>query len=133
VHKTTSKSEHLKDTFQPRFMLQRRTPSFWTNPDPYTPLPASGSAQYLWGNIPTLDILRVGDNEDVVDAVNRSFKILFAASGDLKNAIKTIVGLPEGYSGECVVVLNNMEFIIVARNAIMLLIAMHLDPRSQCQ
>jgi hypothetical protein len=110
-------------------MLQGRTPSFFTNPEPRGhPLAAFGSAEYLWGNIPTLDILRVEENEGVADAVNHNFNILFAASGDLRNAIKTIVSLPEGYSGECVAVLNDMEFIMVARNVIMLLIALHLDP-----
>jgi hypothetical protein len=78
--------------------------------------------------MPIPDILHVQEREGIAGAISRHFNILFAASGDLKNGTKTIVGLPEGYSGECVAVLNDMEFIIVGRNAIMLLIAMRLNP-----
>jgi hypothetical protein len=89
-----------------------------------------GPTKYLWGNMPALDILRVEENEGVADADDRDFNILFAASGDLRNAIKTIAGLPESRKGECVAVLNDKEFIIVARNAVMLLVALHLDPET---
>ncbi|KAJ6282177.1 hypothetical protein J3E71DRAFT_361124 [Bipolaris maydis] len=86
-----------------------------------------GNRKYLWGNMPALDILQLQNNEGGTCATSHDFNLLFAASGDLRNVIKTIVGLPEGYQGECVAVLNDMDFIIVARNAIMLLIALQFE------
>ena len=86
-----------------------------------------GKKKYLWGNMPALDILQLQNNEGKTYAMSHDFNLLFAASGDLRNAIKTIVGLPEGYMGECVAVINDMDFIIVARNVIMLLIALNFE------
>jgi hypothetical protein len=77
--------------------------------------------------MPALDILNVKDNEGTTDALPHDFNLLFAASGDPRNVIKSIVGLPDGYTGELKAVLNDKDFLIVARNAIMLLIALHLD------
>ncbi|KAI8935048.1 hypothetical protein NX059_008712 [Plenodomus lindquistii] len=86
-----------------------------------------GNLKYLWGNMPALDILRLQNNESKTCATSQGFNLLFAASGDLRNAIKTIAGLSEGYKGECIAVLNDIDFIIVARNTIMLLIAIHFE------
>jgi hypothetical protein len=50
------------------------------------------------------------------------------ASGDPRNIIKTLTGLPETYSGHCEVVVNDRDFDIVARNVILLLMALQFDP-----
>lgn len=47
---------------------------------------------------------------------------MFTASGDFRNAVKTVACLPEKYQQPISVVLNDRDFDIVARNAIMLLV-----------
>ncbi|KAJ4384482.1 hypothetical protein N0V86_000081 [Didymella sp. IMI 355093] len=81
---------------------------------------------YLLGNIPALDVLKLADNEGDTSKT-RNFALLFAASGDLRNVIKTLLGLPQQYQGKCSVVLNDRDFQVVTRNAIMLLAALHLN------
>lgn len=83
--------------------------------------------RYLWGNIPALDVLNLADNEGE-DSRKRDFDLLFPASGDLRNVIMTILGLPQQYQGSCCVTINDKDFQVVARNIIILLIAHRLDP-----
>jgi hypothetical protein len=78
--------------------------------------------------MPAIDLLNIQENEGKEDAMRRDIALLFVASGDLRNVVKTIVGLPEDHKGECMAVINDKEFIIVARNVIMLLVAMYFDP-----
>jgi hypothetical protein len=86
-----------------------------------------GTRGYLWGNIPALDILNLKDNEGEAAIIKQDIALLFAASGDLRNVVKTISGLPETYKAECSVVINDKQPIIVVRNIIMLLIALNFD------
>ena len=44
--------------------------------------------------------------------------------------MKSLVGLPEMYAGYCEVVVNDKDSDIVARNAILLLIALHFSPET---
>ncbi|KAF2277188.1 uncharacterized protein EI97DRAFT_449912 [Westerdykella ornata] len=48
--------------------------------------------------------------------------LLFGASGDLRNVVRTIAMLPEDFRGKVSVTLNDRDFGIVARNIIMLLV-----------
>lgn len=52
---------------------------------------------------------------------------LVLASGDLRNVIKSILGLPDGFEKRCEVFINDKDGDIVARNAILLLTALCLD------
>jgi hypothetical protein len=115
----------MKGTWMPQWYRSGRQPAFVGNS---APLAMFGKKKYLWGNMPALNILQLQHNETETYATSHDFNLLFAASGDLRNVIKTIVGLPEGYKGQCAAVLNDMVFNIVARNVIMLLIALHFEP-----
>jgi hypothetical protein len=42
--------------------------------------------------------------------------------------VKSLLGLPEAYAGNVSVAINDWDFDIVARNAILLLAALHFDP-----
>lgn len=84
--------------------------------------------EYLWGNVPALDLLNVKDNEGAKDVITQDLSLLFAASGDIRNVVKSIVGIPEEYQGQCTVVINDINFSIVARNAIMLLTTLQFQP-----
>ncbi|GIJ91024.1 hypothetical protein Asppvi_009989 [Aspergillus pseudoviridinutans] len=81
--------------------------------------------KYLWGNIPAFDVLRLGSNEG--EEYGGVIRMLFAASGDLRNIVKTIAQLPSSYSQPLELTINDRDFEIVARNAILLLIALILE------
>ena len=49
------------------------------------------------------------------------------ASGDLRNVIKTVAGLPSTYNHSLDITLNDRDFDIVARNLILLLIALTVE------
>lgn len=58
-----------------------------------------------------------------------------AASGDLPHIIKTIAQLPSSYNGLIEMTLNDRDFDIIARNVILLLVAMvveNIDTASDC-
>ncbi|KAF1362388.1 hypothetical protein EJ07DRAFT_174795 [Lizonia empirigonia] len=123
-HKAICKSELMKESWTPGWHREYRTPAFIGDGPPMVQF---GAKKYLWGNMPALDILNLKDNEKDIDP-KHNFALLFAASGDPRNVFKTIVGLPVQHEGKCDVVLNDWDFDIVARNAIMLLVALHYDP-----
>ncbi|KAJ4365875.1 hypothetical protein N0V83_008497 [Neocucurbitaria cava] len=118
----------MKDTRVPDWYNTNRQPAFIRHGAGPMNAPF-GTPKYPWGNMPALNILQLKDNEGETE-VNRDFKLLFAASGDLRNAIKSVDGLPHGYKGECVAVLNDKDLTIVARNAIMLMIALRFPPKA---
>ncbi|KAG8917365.1 hypothetical protein FRC00_013704, partial [Tulasnella sp. 408] len=71
------------------------------------------------------DILNVPMNE-ADDIKNRDLSLCFAASGDLRNVIKTLNGLPLHYSGRCTLVVNDFHPQVAVRNVVLL--CMLLDP-----
>ena len=84
--------------------------------------------QYLWGNMPAVNILNVEESEGVCD-IHHDMNLLFAASGDIRNVVKSIIeGLSDGYDGRCTLVINDINFMVVARNAILLFVALSLEP-----
>jgi hypothetical protein len=89
-------------------------------------VPVVHGGQYLWGNTPALDILKLEGNEG--ESTERNFNLLFAASGDLRNIIETIVSLPNEYKGTIRVVINDVNFNVVAMNIILLMVALHFEP-----
>ena len=77
--------------------------------------------------MPAVDMLHTAQNE-CVSRVHCDIRLLFAASGDIRNVIKSIAeGLPNRYNGQYSLVINNINFIVVARNAILLLVALSLE------
>jgi hypothetical protein len=53
--------------------------------------------------------------------------LLFAASGDLRNVVRSLIGLPEEYNKTCTVVINDHNSTIVVRNILLLLIAYQFE------
>ncbi|KAG8952336.1 hypothetical protein FRC04_004764 [Tulasnella sp. 424] len=71
------------------------------------------------------DILNVSMNEG--DSIkNQDLTLCFAASGDLRNMIKTLNGIPLDYSGKCTLVINDLHPQVAIRNVVLL--CMLLDP-----
>ncbi|EWZ90767.1 hypothetical protein NW765_016088 [Fusarium oxysporum] len=88
-----------------------------------------GGMKYLFGNVPALDVLRLGANEG--EAYGSQLRLLFAASGDLRNVVQTIAQLPPSYEQPIDIIVNDREFDVVARNAIILLLALTADDRDE--
>jgi hypothetical protein len=114
----------LENPYKPRWQIEKRIPEFMSGP----PLAQFGSLQYLWGNIPAIDLLKVTENEGDEAILQQDVSLLFAASGDLRNVIKTIISLPEEYVGDCKTVINDRNTTVVIRNALLLLVALQFQP-----
>ncbi|KAF3387278.1 hypothetical protein F1880_000152 [Penicillium rolfsii] len=139
LHKPECRMPLGKATWQPAWILENRKPVFMGDGPPVT----FGQSKYLWGNVPAFDILRLGSNEG--ETYSGDLRILFAglysriissysllradissitASGDLRNVVKTVSHLPNSYNQSLEITMNDRDFDIVARNLILLLIAL---------
>ncbi|KAL5347467.1 hypothetical protein ACLOAV_007779 [Pseudogymnoascus australis] len=121
LHKTDCKSLLGKKTWTPDWVLKSRTPAFVQGGIGVD----FGGKKYLWGNIPSLDVLQLGSNEG--NNYRGQLNLLFAASGDFRNVAKTIAMLPSSYNQPIGITMNDLDPDIVARNVIMLLIALTVD------
>jgi hypothetical protein len=118
-------SDLMESNYVPGWIKQGRRPSWVSDSELSSKF---GVNQYLWGNMPAVNMLKKKDSE-AVDEFHRDMNLLFAASGDIRNVVKTIVdGLPDGYACRCLLVINDVNFTVFARNAILLLIALSLEP-----
>ncbi|KAG8925128.1 hypothetical protein FRC00_004311 [Tulasnella sp. 408] len=77
------------------------------------------AGNYLWGNMTAHEILNLPMNEGN-KVKNQDLTLCFAASGDLRNVIKTLNSLPMDYSGRCTLVINDFHPQIAIRNVVLL-------------
>ncbi|PVH76133.1 hypothetical protein DL98DRAFT_465490 [Cadophora sp. DSE1049] len=131
LHKPDCKSPLTKTTWKPSWETEKRKPAFMDSSPGFSPnngpsATVHGQRKYLWGNMPAFDVLNLKQNEGA--DTTRDFRLLFAASGDLRNAATTVAGLPSSYTGQCELILNDIDTDIVVRNAILLLVALIFDP-----
>ncbi|KAK2680664.1 hypothetical protein RAB80_002457 [Fusarium oxysporum f. sp. vasinfectum] len=122
---STAKSPYTKKTWEPGWSVEGRTPTFMRDEDPVT----FGGKKYLFGNVPALDVLRLGANEG--RAYGNQQRLLFVASGDLRNVVQTITQLPPSYEQPVEIIMNDHEFDVVTRNVIILLLALTADDRDE--
>ncbi|KAL4781287.1 hypothetical protein BJX76DRAFT_363731 [Aspergillus varians] len=120
-HKTECKSSLGKQTWQPAWVLEGRTPAFIGDGIGES----FGAAKYLWGNVPAFDVLKLGSNEG--EGYAGDLRLLFAASGDLRNVVQTVAHLPSCYNDSLEITINDRDFDIVARNVILLLVALVVE------
>ncbi|KAK8172863.1 hypothetical protein BKA80DRAFT_319390 [Phyllosticta citrichinensis] len=122
-HKDDCKSKMMKSSWRPSWEVEQREPSFMSsNPSWVT----FGKVKFLWGNVPALDVISLQRNEGV--SYSKDFSLLFAASGDPRNVIKSIAGIPANSSQSFNATINDTDFDVVARNVILLLIALYVEP-----
>ncbi|PHH78624.1 hypothetical protein CDD83_3951 [Cordyceps sp. RAO-2017] len=122
-HKTDCKQPLGKPSWQPDWVREGRLPSFVSTPGTWRS--DAGNAKCAWGSIPAFDLLRLGANEGSGHAGD--LRLLFAASGDLRNVVETVAKLPGEY-GRCVrVTVNDWDLDVVARNVLLLLVALGPD------
>jgi hypothetical protein len=78
--------------------------------------------------MPAVNILNTEKSKKVCN-IYRNMDLLFTTSGDIRNVVKSIIeGLLDRYNGRCTLVINDIDFIVVTRNAILLLVALSLKP-----
>ncbi|KAL5410092.1 hypothetical protein PMIN04_010751, partial [Paraphaeosphaeria minitans] len=124
-HKKICKSYLMKSKYVPGWVIEGRNPSWVSDSELSSNF---GTNQYLWGNMPAVNMLNVTKTDTLCDSY-RDTDVLFAASGDIRNVVKTVVeGLPDEYHGRCTLVINDINFTVVARNAILLFVALSLAP-----
>ncbi|KAF7552086.1 hypothetical protein G7046_g7521 [Stylonectria norvegica] len=145
----------MKTTWQPSWETESRVPAFVTNDDRLLE-----RRKYLWGNVPALDILNLSRNEGEgydkdlsllfadfpllspsVTYLSYSIEIFMPnadeylycllASGDMRNILKTVISLPATYKNSLSITVNDLDFQVVARNAIMLLLLLSVDEIEQ--
>ncbi|OCK75946.1 hypothetical protein K432DRAFT_419507 [Lepidopterella palustris CBS 459.81] len=117
-HKNDCRSPLIEESWRPGWEIEGRTPTFVDG----SPVQPFGSIKFLWGNVPAFDVLRLQSNEG--EAHEGPINLLFAASGDLRNVVRTIAALPQDYNKPIRIPINDRDFDIVARNTIMLLVAL---------
>ncbi|EXJ70466.1 uncharacterized protein A1O5_06535 [Cladophialophora psammophila CBS 110553] len=121
-HKKVCKSSLNRPGWRPRWELDGREAAFASGDASRNLHNPYGGGKYLWGNVPAIDILRLEQNEG--HNYNKDLALLFAASGDLRNVVKTIGSLPNQYPGRVQVCINDRELHVVMRNATLLLLAL---------
>ncbi|KAL8670788.1 MAG: hypothetical protein Q9168_004686 [Polycauliona sp. 1 TL-2023] len=114
-----------KNSWKPTWAREKRKPAFMALDEPVE-LPYFGPPHCLWGYTPAFDLLRIEKNEG--DSYAQDLDLLFAASGDPRNLMLTVNGLPTTYEATMNCILNDISIRVVARNIVMLLLAAQLPP-----
>ncbi|QYS97447.1 MYND-type zinc finger protein samB [Trichoderma simmonsii] len=124
LHKIDCKSPLGNETWRPSWALENRKPAFLETGHRNI-IPSFADEKRLWGNIPAIDVLKLESNEGV--DYGKQIDLLFAVSGDLRNVVKTIAQVPASYNKLIVVTINDDDLDVMARNVIILLIALVSD------
>ncbi|KAE9989480.1 hypothetical protein EG327_002636 [Venturia inaequalis] len=134
THKSDCQDPLGSSFWKPSWEAEKRKPGFISSANLINTTPvAFGGGKAPWGEFPALDMLQIEKNEGVDAAQPRDFRMLFAASSDLRNIVKTIVDLPPSYSGTCEIIMNDEDNWLVSRNVIILLVALIYDPEEAAE
>ncbi|KAL7918083.1 hypothetical protein ACQKWADRAFT_324100 [Trichoderma austrokoningii] len=123
-HKKYCKSPFMKPDWKPNWGTTGRKPAFVGDHNRPLQTPFGGN-KYLWGNVPAIDVLQLAKNEG--GSYNHDVHLLFAASGDLRNVVKTVSSTPDTFQKSLSIVLNDRDAEIVIRNAILLLVSLSAE------
>ncbi|KAK6392117.1 hypothetical protein LTR65_003889 [Meristemomyces frigidus] len=127
THKQDCKSPLIKKDWKPQWDLADREPAFVDGSG--TSMHAFGGKKFFWGNVPAVDVLRIADNEG--EEYDSDIRLLFAASGDPRNVIKTLESIPKAYGRSIHAHVNDRDLDIVARNAIILLLMLTVQDKNE--
>ncbi|KFA49107.1 hypothetical protein S40293_07084 [Stachybotrys chartarum IBT 40293] len=108
----------VRGDWVPDWVQQKRRPKFCSNRKPE----ATGLQEKIWGDVPAIDVLKLGANEG--EDYNKTIRVLFADSGDLRNMVKTIADLPTAFNGRLEITMNDSNAHIAARNVLLTLIGL---------
>ncbi|KAM3550499.1 hypothetical protein ARSEF4850_008310 [Beauveria asiatica] len=115
-------------TWRPAWEREGREPSWAVGLEAGNAHNPFGGCKFLWGNTPAIDVLQIDRNEG--RTYRRDIALLFAASGDLRHVVKTISALQTSVKRHVTIDINDLEFSVVARNAILLLLALKTQASS---
>ncbi|MCJ1441247.1 MAG: hypothetical protein MMC23_001733 [Stictis urceolatum] len=125
MHKTSCKSPLSKDEWKPVWIEENRQPAFVDTKKVLEYYGAMDS-KVFWSEMLAIDIIKLQDNEK--SEWKEDLHLLFAASGDLGSVLKTVAAVPDSYEGALEIAINDDAFDIVARNTILLLLALTCEP-----
>ncbi|KAG8986466.1 hypothetical protein FRB90_003990, partial [Tulasnella sp. 427] len=119
LHKSTCSSPYAAKDWAPTYEKQGRPAAFMTGQSEPTFAHYGKAGNYLWGNIVARDALNISMNEGE-SVKKQDVRLCFAASGDLRNVIKTLNGLSLDYGGQCTLVINDFHPQVAIRNVVLL-------------
>ncbi|KNZ72407.1 hypothetical protein J132_03373 [Termitomyces sp. J132] len=124
AHRIYCKGPLISTSWLPAWANQRRSPAFMdldSQAESPTLMHESFGLPfaYLWGNLPAIDCLNLSNNESS-SATTDNFKICFVASGDLRNLLRTVNCLPAEYDGQCDILFNDSNPLVVGHNLVVL-------------
>ncbi|KAF5374237.1 hypothetical protein D9758_004727 [Tetrapyrgos nigripes] len=124
AHKRDCKHSLKSKEWRPKWVQDRRSPVFMmtSSAQGWEGQQMFGMCRSLWGNMPALDVLNLENNEGHHRAVQSDFSLAFVASGDLRNVLKTVNGLPDDYNGTMNILINDHDPMVVCRNILVLAI-----------
>ncbi|KAI9163503.1 hypothetical protein HJFPF1_05120 [Paramyrothecium foliicola] len=120
-HKWDCRCDQIKAGWQPSWIKEDRMPAFVTNGIGLT----LRDGKYLWSTVPAHDVLKLESHEGVDR--EEGVKILFAGCIDLGNMVKTMAELPVGYKHPIKITISELDFDVVARNLLLLLVALVVE------
>ncbi|KIK70079.1 hypothetical protein GYMLUDRAFT_994125, partial [Collybiopsis luxurians FD-317 M1] len=133
THKKDCKHPYNRSDWKPTWVAQNRSPAFvGEDLSPQVHFGAHHAPEYLWGNTPAADCLQLEHNEGVAQSIDKDLNLCFAASGDIRNMIKTVNGLPEDYRGRCKIILNDRSPLVSTRNILILYALLRDGPTIEC-
>ncbi|KAH8674391.1 hypothetical protein BGZ60DRAFT_468760 [Tricladium varicosporioides] len=124
-HKKACRSPMAKEHWRPAWDREGRIPHWASGVASTNWHNVFGGSKYLWGNTPAVDVLNLERNEGI--DYKEDIALLFAASGDLRHVVRTIASLPHNMMQQFDVTMNDLEFDVVARNTILLLLALTIQ------
>ncbi|KAI1499527.1 hypothetical protein F5X99DRAFT_430658 [Biscogniauxia marginata] len=129
IHKIDCRHALRKPDWIPQWEIEDRRPAFM---DPYAGFLVNKGKDDLWGSTPAFDILNLKSNEGInyskdLDLLLAGKELTFQASGDMRNVVQTVVSIPMEFQNSTNFYLNDENEHVVARNAIMLLLALTED------
>ncbi|KAF5335053.1 hypothetical protein D9758_016329 [Tetrapyrgos nigripes] len=109
----------LFQDWRPRWLEEQRSPAL-IHDDQEAAQRDSGINRRLWGTMSAIDILNLEANEGLAASLSRNFALAFATSGDIRNVIRTVNAVPEGYEGTLDIVINDRDEMVQCRNLLLL-------------
>ncbi|KAJ3999912.1 hypothetical protein F5050DRAFT_1734787 [Lentinula boryana] len=119
-HKKDCRHPYNRPDWTPTWVSENRKPAFAGSDTPQSHFGTHWVPEYLWGNTPAVDCLQLERNEGIFESVDRDFNLCFAASGDIRNLVMTVNGLPDDYQGRCKILLNDRSDHVTVRNILIL-------------
>ncbi|KAF1977218.1 hypothetical protein BU23DRAFT_596674 [Bimuria novae-zelandiae CBS 107.79] len=124
-HKVNCKSAFMTGTWVPAWLKDKRKPAFVDAPDTKIKTYGPQNDRQLSRHQHCFQAAHNGGTDRIV---NQVLNLLFAASGDIGNIVKTVRRLPKEYQGNCTMVCNDNDFQVNGRNVILLMTVLHFEP-----